>query len=71
MGFKSKVSKYRKKYEVYSYYSDRTFDFRDKKRIKPFSRLRRNETEIELENKCDIKLRVKDWYCDIDTEFYK
>ena len=71
MGFKSKVTKYRKKYEVYSYYNDKTFDFRDRNRLKPFSRLRKNEEEIKLEKSGDIRLRVKDWYCDIDTEFYK
>ena len=71
MGFKRKVSNNRKKYKVYSYYIDNTFDFRDKGRLKPFSRVRRNEEEIELENNCNIRLRVKDWYSDIDSGFFK
>jgi hypothetical protein len=71
MSFNEKIGKYHKKYEVYSHYVDGSFDRQDKSRLKPMTRLRNSEEEIELEKKCDINLRVKDWYKDIDSGFSK
>jgi len=71
VSWKNKINRYKGKNIVYSYYQDNSFDSRDRERLKPMTRLRNNEEEIELENNCDIKLRVKDWYKDIDTGFSK
>ena len=71
MSWKNKIDNYKNKTRVYSYYQDSSFDSRDNGRLKPMTRLRNSEEEIELENKGDIKLRVKDWYKDIDSGFSK
>jgi hypothetical protein len=71
MSFKGKINRYKKKYDVYSHYAKGTFDLKDKSRLKPMTRLRQSVEEIELEKNCDIDLRVRDWYKDIDSGFSK
>ena len=71
MSFSTHIGRYEKKLNVYSSYKDGTFDDKDKKRLKPLTRLRDSEKELELANSGDIKLRVKDWYKDIDRDLYK
>lgn len=71
MSFKGKINKYKKKHEVFSHYIKGTFDLKDKSRLKPMTRLRQSAEEVELEKNCDIDLRVKDWYKDIDSGFSK
>jgi hypothetical protein len=71
VSWKNKIDRYKSKNVVYSYYQDNSFDSRDRERLKPMTRLRDSEEEIELEKQCDVKLRVKDWYKDIDTGFSK
>jgi hypothetical protein len=63
------LNNYVKKMRVYSSYLDQSFDRKDKKRLKPITRLRKNMEEIEKEQSGDIKQRVQDWYCDIDRGY--
>lgn len=67
----SKLSKHVRKLEVYASYLDGSFDRKDRSRLKPMVRLRKSEEEIEQEKNGDIKLRVRDWYCDIDRGYSK
>ena len=71
MSFKGKLRKYEDKLRVYQYYVDGSFDSRDKKRLKPLTRLRKDEKEIDRANSGSITQRVKDWYKDIDKEHPK
>jgi len=65
------ISRYTKKLRVYQWYLNGSFDRKDNKRLKPLTRLRRNMNEIEMERSGSKKLRVKDWYKDIDRGYSK
>ena len=65
------LTKYIRKMKVYTSYLDQSFDRKDKKRLKPITRLRKNMEEIEKERSGDIEQRVNDWYCDIDRGYSK
>ena len=65
------IKRYAKKLKVYSFYLDNSFDQRDRKRLKPITRLRQNESEIEKEKSGDISQRLRDWYSDIDRGYSK
>jgi hypothetical protein len=71
VSFRQNICKYGSKLKVYTYYCDGTFDYRDTRRLKPHTRLRCNEDEVRLDQENDIKLRVKDWYKDIDRGYSK
>jgi len=71
MSIEQKLFRYGRKVEIYKYYLDGSFDKRDKNRLKPLTRLRNSMEEIELNKKSDIKLRVRDWYNDIDRGYSK
>ena len=60
-----------KQVEIYSWHLDGSFDMRDKKRLKPLTRLRSSMEEIELERKGSKRLRFKDWCEDIAKGIYK
>jgi hypothetical protein len=71
VNFRQQICNYGNKLKVYTHYRDGTFDYRDRRRLKPLTRLRCNEEEVKLEQENDIKLRVKDWYKDIDRGYSK
>jgi len=71
MSLKSKLGKYEQKLRVYQSYADGSFDKKDKERLKPLTRLRENEQELEKANSGNVKQRVRDWYNDIDRDYPK
>jgi hypothetical protein len=71
MTLKSKLNKYSKKLKVYTYYKDGSFDHRDKKRLKPLTRIRKSVEEVKEAEGNPIEQRVKDWYYDIDKGYSK
>jgi hypothetical protein len=81
-GVKSSVKKFARKFlkqihdkklktKILSYCKSGSFDYYDNRRLKPSVRLRKNKHEIDLENQKDLKLRVKDWFSDIDSGYSK
>jgi len=71
VSFRKNITKYRRKVEIYKSYVDGSFDLKDCSRLKPITRLRDTMEEIEQEKSGDQRLRVKDWYKDIDRGFSK
>ena len=65
----NRLAKTRMKMKVLNTYLSGSFDYYDKNRIKPMSRLRKNIKEINLEKENNLKLRVKDWYSDIENGY--
>jgi len=65
-GLTSLIFKEIERLEVYASVQDGSFDIKDKKRLKPFTRLRKSINEIEQERSGDINLRLQDWLSDIE-----
>jgi hypothetical protein len=71
VSFRGTLDKYKKKLYVYKYHVNGTFDYRNKKRLQPLTRIRKDEKEIEREESGERKLEIEDWYKDIDRNYYK
>ena len=67
--FSRNIDNKKLKTKILSYCKSGSFDYYDNRRLKPSVRLRKNKSEIDLENKNDLKLRVKDWFDDIDSGY--
>jgi len=65
------LNKYSKKLRVYQSHVDGSFERKDRKRLKPLTRLRNDMREIEMERNGSKKLRINDWYKDIDRGYSK
>jgi hypothetical protein len=65
----NRMAKYHMKIKVLKTYESGSFDYYDKNRLKPMSRLRTNMREISLENQNSVKLKIKDWFSDIERGY--
>jgi hypothetical protein len=71
---KNKISKAKKIMHISNvagYVKDGSFDYHEKRRIKPMTRLRRNTKELDLERMGSKKMKFYDWVKDIRTGYSK
>ena len=70
MKFKKSLAKSAEKTKVYLYYSNGTFDYRDKKRLKPFTRLRKCKEDVYKYEDGSMKSRLANWIYDINNGYF-